>query len=98
MSTKESSPGRKGSIMANIFKVFSSSQQDTAAPVEISTPYNFKHVQHVQIDARTSTGFSVSNTSYCISTPLSPFNLSEIYLYLNYILSFFIFLMFTGPA
>lgn len=49
---------RKGSIVANIFKVFSRSEPQEAPPLEISTPYNFKHLQHVQIDARTSTGFS----------------------------------------
>lgn len=49
---------KKASIMDTIFKAFSR-DEPAAAPVEISTPYNFKHLQHVQIDSRTSTGFSV---------------------------------------
>ncbi len=28
-------------------------------PLEISSPYNFKHIDHVQVDPRTSTGFTV---------------------------------------
>jgi hypothetical protein len=28
-------------------------------PMEISSPYNFKHVQHVKADPHTSTGFTV---------------------------------------
>lgn len=63
MSTKQSSVGastsQKSSIMDTIFKAFSRGEEPASAPVEISTPYNFKHLQHVQIDNRTSTGFSV---------------------------------------
>lgn len=37
---------------------------DEAAPqnFEISSPYNFKHHAHVQIDPHSSTGFSVSTS------------------------------------
>jgi hypothetical protein len=71
MSSNQSSAApaaKKNSIMDTIFKAFSRGEEP-AAPVEISTPYNFKHLQHVQIDARTSTGFSVS-MQWCISIVL----------------------------
>lgn len=33
---------------------------DSKAPMEIGAPYNVQHVQHVQADPHTSTGFTVS--------------------------------------
>jgi P21-Rho-binding domain len=42
-------------------RAFTSPEETQEAPnFEISEPYNFQHVRHVQLDPRTSTGFSVS--------------------------------------
>ena len=41
-------------------RAFNSSEEHQLPPnFEISEPYNFQHVRHVQLDPRTSTGFTV---------------------------------------
>lgn len=41
-------------------RAFTTPEETQSAPnFEISEPYNFQHVRHVQLDPRTSTGFSV---------------------------------------
>ena len=41
-------------------RAFNSPDDHQAPPnFEISEPYNFQHVRHVQLDPRTSTGFTV---------------------------------------
>lgn len=44
-------------MLSSIFNIF---KKDDVGPIEVSAPYNFKHLEHVQVDNRTSTGFSVS--------------------------------------
>jgi hypothetical protein len=36
------------------------SEDEPATQMEIGTPYNFQHIQHVKADPHTSTGFAVS--------------------------------------
>jgi P21-Rho-binding domain len=60
----EKDPKKRTSIFKRmgsaISKAFGGREQEDAMPkFEISEPYNFQHVRHVQIDPRTSTGFSV---------------------------------------
>ena len=47
-----------GQKVSNLFTKLVLSEP--AAPIEIGTPYNVQHVQHVQPDPHSSTGFSVS--------------------------------------
>jgi hypothetical protein len=45
-----------GQKVSNLFTKLVLSEQTA---IEIGTPYNVQHVQHVQADAHSSTGFSV---------------------------------------
>ena len=47
-----------------------SSDEPLPVAMEIGTPYNFQHIQHVRPDAHTSTGFSVCVSSSVVS-PIS---------------------------
>lgn len=60
MSSSDANAGKpkSNSVVSSIFSFFGGRDESSEAPVEISAPYNFKHLQHVQLDARTSTGFS----------------------------------------
>lgn len=48
-------------ITSTFKSVFSGQEEQNDVPMEISAPYNFRHVQHVRVDPRSSTGFSVSD-------------------------------------
>lgn len=58
-------PKKRQTILGRVSSVFTSifgSKAEEAPPsFDISTPYNFKHVQHVKADPHSSTGFSVSD-------------------------------------
>ncbi len=57
-------PKKRQTILGRVSSVFSSffgaGEEEPEPTFEISTPYNFKHVQHVKADPHSSTGFSVS--------------------------------------
>ena len=47
--------GRIGNVFSGMF---GASEEEEEPNFDISTPYNFQHVQHVKADPRSSTGFS----------------------------------------
>jgi hypothetical protein len=49
-----------GRRVSGFFMKFLGSEEEPSAPMEIGTPYNFQHIQHVKADPHTSTGFAVS--------------------------------------
>ncbi len=55
-SAKPSMFRRLSNAISSVFK----RAEEPEPKFEISTPYNFKHVQHVKTDPHSSTGFSVS--------------------------------------
>lgn len=58
-STSASQTSAKGfgrRVSAFFAKLFS--EDEEPAPMEIGTPYNFQHIQHVKADPHTSTGFA----------------------------------------
>lgn len=52
---------RMGNALSRAFSLPEGDALNGGPPTfEISEPYNFQHVRHVQLDPRTSTGFTVS--------------------------------------
>jgi hypothetical protein len=57
--TKDKSGGGIFTKMISTVKSVFKTDNDETATMEISSPYNFQHVDHVRPDPRSSTGFSV---------------------------------------
>ncbi|RYH19699.1 hypothetical protein EON65_25680 [archaeon] len=55
-------------MTSSFLGLFVGSEQESPEPqFQISSPYNFKHHAHVQIDPHSSTGFSVSSSIFFTS-------------------------------
>jgi hypothetical protein len=83
VQTQEDRQKRKsvfGRVIGTIGSIFSPKQDDVGTMV-ISAPYNFKHVNHVRPNPRTSTGFDVSILSCCCSS--SPYGHCFIFAFLG---------------
>lgn len=61
-SPRKVEPATKGFAkrVSGFFTKMLYSEDPEPSVMEIGTPYNFQHIQHVRPDAHTSTGFSVS--------------------------------------